>query len=202
MRYPLRALTLSLCTATLAACGGDGTGPSGDDTLTSAEANAVAKLMLVEAAGHANGSGGPAASLAPLAAMTTFTLQVDRTESCAPSGVVRVRGSVTTGNDPETDAGMLQATLAIAHTLCGYATPQGVITVSGLPDLDATVNATSNASGITSFVITETGAFTWTRGSASGNCTVDMRAERNASGQMLVSGTACGFALSGTVVLG
>lgn len=188
-----------------AACDG-GSGPSGSAELTAAEAAELSRAMFGMAADFANagipGGGLPGIALGSvLMEQNTFTLPVQETVACEPSGSMEVNGTVTIAlGDVETGMSM-GADVSVRHQACAHRMENGdVIKITGDPDLDVQMTMASSAEGeLTSLQVTEKGAFKWTRGGASGRCAVDLASLLNAGTQMVtVSGTFCGFPVSET----
>ncbi|HEX2205539.1 MAG TPA: hypothetical protein VHG91_19665 [Longimicrobium sp.] len=195
-----RTLTTLLLGAALAAGCGDGTGPG--DPLTRAEAARLHAALFAMGAGIAEGEfpglrpGAGADVLETSPNPNAFAYEFEQTEACAPSGSVRVQAEITGSMNPETQDGHFSADLSVAHDDCAVPTEGGgVFTLTGDPDIDVTLEATSAAGVPTSLVLTEKGAFTWENGAGNaGRCTLDVTAELvAATGEVQVSGTFCGF---------
>lgn len=184
-----------------AACDG-GSGPSGSAELTAAEAAQLSRAMFDMAAAFASAGGLPGAGLqSALMEQNTFTLPVQETVACEPSGSTEVNGTVTIAlGDVETGMSM-EADVSVRHQACAHRMENGdVIKITGDPDLDVHMAMAGSAEGeLTSLGVTEKGAFKWTRGGASGRCAVDLASLLNPATQMVtVSGTFCGFPVSET----
>lgn len=183
-----------------AACDG-GNGPSGSAELTAAEAAELARAMFGVASGLASSgmSGGARFNAAPME-QNSFTTPVQETVPCDPSGNVAVAGSVTVNFDNLATGMSMTADLSAAPAACAHRMENGdVITVTGDPDLDIQMSVAATPDALTRLQVTETGAFKWTRGGASGRCTVNLGSSLNATTQMVtVTGTFCGFPVSET----
>jgi hypothetical protein len=189
-----------------AACDG-GSGPSGTAELSAAEAAELSRAMFGMAASFASGGipggGLPRAGLeSALVGKNTFTLPIDETVDCLPSGSTNVKGTATFAFD-DVEGGMsLEADVSVRPEGCAHVMKNGdVIKVTGDPDLDVQL-AMEGYPGmeLTSLLVTEKGAFKWTRGGASGRCAVDLTSVLNAATQMVtVTGTFCGFPVSETI---
>jgi hypothetical protein len=195
----MRKLLLIPLLLAAGACDG-GSAPTGDAQLTAAEAAELNRAVLGMVSGLAqNGASGGAFDLAPME-QNSFTVPVQQTVRCTPSGSVDVDGTVTIAFD-DISAGMsMNADLSAAPAACAHRMENGdVIKVTGDPDLDVHISMAGNADELTALQVTETGAFTWTRGGASGRCAVNIASSLNAATQMVtVSGTFCGFPVSET----
>jgi hypothetical protein len=188
----------------LSACSGDGgTGPeNGGEGLTAAQAAQLNQAILGVSAGVRNQETGARLSTAPAsqnAGNLNFTF--DETRPCQPGGSVAVAGTVALAWDDQAQTSSLSTDFGVEHAACGHRLQSGeVITLTGDPDIDVSLDATSGPGGVTSFVIRETGAFSWSRDAGNGGrCTLDVTAQLNPStGQVALSGTFCGFPVTGT----
>lgn len=184
-----------------AACDGGG-GPSGSTQLTAAEAGELARAMFGMASSLAD-RGLPTIgglNVAPMAG-NSFTAPFNETVPCEPSGSTDIDGTVTFGFDDVALDMTLEADLSANPRSCAHRLENGdVIKISGDPDLDIHLAVTGLLGGrLTSLQVTETGAFTWTRGGASGGCSVNLASSLNEPTQMVtVTGTFCGFPVSET----
>lgn len=189
-----------------AACGEGGTGPGEDASLTAGEAaelnRAVFGILQEMVRAAPLGSLGTGSSLnAEAAAGNSFTVPIQETHACTPSGSTAVTGTATVEWGDPAGSSALQAQISAVPAACAHRTEQGdVITISGDPDIDVALAAAADANGPTAFQMTEKGAFTWARGAATGRCTVDVAANLNAAKtHIVISGTFCGFPVSETV---
>ncbi|HEU0299826.1 MAG TPA: hypothetical protein VFR37_10235 [Longimicrobium sp.] len=189
-----------------AACGDGGTGPGNDSPLTAAEAaelnRAVFGIFQEMVAGASLGSLRTGSSLnAEAAAGNSFTVPIQETHPCTPSGSTTVTGTATVEWGDPVGSSALQAQVSAAPAACAHRTDRGdVITISGDPDIDVALAAAADANGPTAFQMTETGAFTWARGAATGRCTVNVAANLDAAKtHIVISGTFCGFPVSDSV---
>ena len=186
-----------------AACDG-GSGPSGSAELTAAEASELSRAMFGMAAGFATAGlpdGGLGFDAAPME-QNTFTVPINETVDCLPSGSTDTDGMVTFVFDDVEGEISVEADVSVRPQACAHVLKNGdVIKITGDPDLDVHVEmAGSPGVELTSLHVTEKGAFKWTRGGASGRCAVDLASVLNAATQMVtVSGTFCGFPVSETV---
>lgn len=190
-----------------AACGDGGTGPGDDASLTAAEAAELNRAVfgivqeMVRAAPLGSLSTGSSVNADVLAAGNSFTVPIQETHACTPSGSTAITGMATLQWGDPAGSGALQAQISATPAACAHRTEKGdVITISGDPDIDITLAAAADANGPTAFQMTETGAFTWARGAATGRCTVEVAANLNAAKtHIVVSGTFCGFPVSESV---
>lgn len=196
----MRKLLLIPLLFAASACDG-GSGPSGTAELTAAEAAELTRAMFGMVSGFAGtGVGGAGFDAAPMG-QNTFTAPINETVPCEPSGDVEIDGTITVGFDDVTMGMSMQADISAAPSACAHRLENGdVIKVTGDPDLDITLNLAGDAEKLTAFQVTETGAFTWTKGGASGRCAVNLASSLNVATQIVtVSGTFCGFPVSETV---
>jgi hypothetical protein len=168
--------TAVVLSATLAACGESGTGPSG-------AAGASAARHSVSAAGTGS-----------------FSTEFAQTVPCSPSGAVDLAGTLSGSWDEVAKTARLQIGAAVRHQACAIQGDRGVVTVTGDPDIDLAISASGDATGLTELRVTEVGAFNWQKGAEnSGRCTVDLTAELVAGTRNVrVSGSFCGFAIDET----
>lgn len=184
-----------------AACDGGGNGPSGSAELTAAEAAELTRAMFGLASGLASGGlpGGVGLNLAPMEE-NSFTVPVQETVPCEPSGSTEIEGTLSVSFTDISMGMTMEADLSASPRACAHRMENGdIIKVTGDPDLDLHLVMSGNPEELTALEMTETGAFKWTRGGASGRCTVDLASSLNAPTQMVtVSGTFCGFPVSET----
>ena len=200
MRKPL----LTLAVLALSACSGDvGTapGPSDNGSLSAAELAQLNQAILGVSASvrdqqSTNRSTAPTGQSAG-----TLNFVFDETAPCQPGGSVGVAGAMDIAWDDVARTAAISTDFAVDHNACGHRLDSGeVVTLTGDPDIDVTLDITSGPNGLTSFVIHETGAFSWAKGAgASGRCSLDVTAQLNpATGVVALSGTFCGTAVTGT----
>ena len=198
-----------LLTATLAACGGDSTGPTNEQQprgLSTSEANALSRALLspgvgVAQSGHngttAAGSREPAGYPA---ALETGEVPFGFTLSCQPSGSVNVTGTLGAAWDVVTQLVAVHARVTLRHQACPVQTDNGLLTVTGDPAVDLTLTAAGNATGVKMLLITVSGATTWTRADGtSGRCTGQVAGAAIAgTPNYHVYGTVCGVTVNFT----
>ena len=203
MRHRLPSVA-ALVLAFTAACDGRGTtGPS--TPLTQADAAALSRAVFTVGAGFAGGNvpAGARGNRTSLAnGSSTFSFSFNEARPCAPSGSVGLAGAVSGAVDVAGQAAEVTVNVAVKHEGCTVQTDNGgAFKLSGDPKIDVALTASANAAGVTAFHATETGAFTWERGSgSSGRCAVDVTADLVPGTQNVrLSGTFCGFAVDQTV---
>ncbi|HEU4882881.1 MAG TPA: hypothetical protein VFT45_11560 [Longimicrobium sp.] len=187
-----------------AACDG-ASGPSGSAQLSAADAAELSRAMFSMASGFASGGlpGGLGFDTAPMD-QNTFTAPIHESAPCSPSGSTDIDGTLTLGFDDISMGMTLEADVAVTPNACAHRMQDGgIIKISGDPDLDVHLTLAGGAGDqLTGLKVTETGAFTWTRGGASGRCMVNLASLLDAPTQMVtVSGTFCGFPVSETFPL-
>jgi hypothetical protein len=203
MRKNLLTTAIAGAALALSACSSDGTGPgpAGDGSLTAAEAAQLNQAILGLSAGVRSRQAA-SRSAAPTGQSTgTLNFTFDETAPCQPGGSVGVAGGMSIGWDDAARTGSISTDFAVEHDGCGHRLDNAdVITLTGDPDIDVTLDLTTGPDGLTSFVIRETGAFTWSRNAGNnGRCTLDVTAQLNpATGAVALSGSFCGTAVSGT----
>lgn len=205
--------TLALM-ASLAACGGDSTGPGnggGGGSVTprainTSEANAISRVILAPGVGVAqSGVNGQAPSSSrepggPSATINTGQLPFGFTAPCQPSGSVNVTGTLSAAWNPVAQWVAVNAAAMLRHQACPVQTDNGILTVTGDPGVELTLTAGGDATGVKLLVLTEKGAVTWTRADGtSGRC------EANVVGTAIagtpnynVVGTVCGISVNFT----
>lgn len=188
-----------------AACdGGSATAP-GDARLTQAQALSLSRSIFAVGAGMSGGavpSGARGARIQTAAGSNAFTFTLDTSVPCPAGGSTGIAGTLGGSYDGVAQAGQVQADLEVTHQGCGIRTEDGAtFTLNGDPRIDVGLNAASNASGLTAFHLTESGAFTWSRGDgSSGRCTVNLAGDLVSGTQNVrVTGTFCGFAVDDVV---
>jgi hypothetical protein len=203
MRHRLLPVA-ALVSAALAAAACDGRGTTGPSApLTQADAAALSRAVFAVGAGLASG-GVPAGARGNRTVLangsTTFSFSFNSSQPCAPSGDIGLAGAVSGAVTGQ--AAQVQVNVAVKHQGCTVrADNGGTFKLNGDPAIDVALTASADAAGVTAFHATETGAFTWERGSgSSGRCAVDVTADLVPGTQSVrLSGTFCGFAVDQTV---
>lgn len=200
----MRLLTPAVLLAALAACDGGGsggtTGPDGRE-LSSQERAALSRAIVGTSTGVARGGASLDVSRDGEPGTGSFTVTINQTAPCQPSGSVKVAGQMTGAWNGTAQTAQLQAGFAVAHQACAVHTENGgTVTLTGDPDIDVTLTATANAQGLATLSATQVGAFTWARGDGnSGRCTVDLVAELVPGTEKVnLTGTFCGVSVTGT----
>jgi hypothetical protein len=197
----MRKLLLLPLLLAAAACGGDGDGPTGSAELTAAEAAELNRAVFGMMAGLASdGISGMSLNVSPAAGENTFTIPIQETVPCTPSGTMGLQGTATMGMDEASGAMAIKTEISATPVACAHKMEKGgVITITGDPDIDVDMTMTGTLDGLTAMQMTEVGAFTWMRGGASGRCSVDITSTLDLPTQMVsVTGSFCGFPVSET----
>lgn len=203
MRKSVLTTAIAAAALALSACAGDGTGPGGGDgELSAGEISQLNQAILGVSAG-VRGRAGARFSAEPVTGQGSgsLTFDFDETAPCQPRGDVDVAGTMALSWDDVAQTSGLSADFTVAHDGCTVRLDNGqTVTLTGDPHIDVLMDASAGPNGLTTFRITETGAFTWSKGaSASGRCTVAVVADLNpATGAVTLSGEFCGVDVSGT----
>ena len=149
-----------------------------------------------------DGSGASAAATsAPFPINNTFTV----TKQCPRGGQTTFDGSITGTGDRVTHNLTLDANATRTDTNCAFDTRDGVLTLSGNPNLTFTGHL-NIVNGVLSGLQTQThkGSFTWSRPGASGTCeVVDITSQYDPSTKTLtITGSFCGHAINVTKTKG
>ncbi len=135
-------------------------------------------------------SGSAAVASSPVPINNTFTI----TKQCPRGGQTVFAGSVTGTGDRVAHNLTLDANATRTDTNCAFDTRNGVLTLSGNPNLTYTahVNIVNFAlSGLQT--ATHKGSFTWSRTGGSGTCDVDItRTYDPATKTLTIKGSFCG----------
>ena len=192
--------------AVLYGCGGsDSTAPETGLTKTDLNelATAVSTLagqMVASAASSAFGFSAPVGSVDESLRFTAVAVDksFNVSHACPAGGSTSVAGTVTGSADQA--AQNLNVTLSATRTdaSCGVSTSRGTVVVSGAPNV--TMSATVNIVGgkpVGPQSVAHAGNFSWTRGTESGSCSVNVTAVYTpTTGMVNVSGTVCGKSVS------
>jgi hypothetical protein len=183
----------------LAAGACDGGSATGGAELTAAEAAQLSRAMFGMVAGLGSGVSGASLNQASRDLEDTFSVPIDETVPCTPSGSIAIRGTMSMSFNDVSGQLTMQGNMSAAPAACAHRMENGdIIKVTGDPDLDVEITMAGDIGGkLGSLQVKETGAFKWTRGGSSGRCTVDLASALNAATQVVtVSGTFCGFPVS------
>ena len=148
-----------------------------------------------------DGSGASASvASAPSPINTTFTV----TKQCPRGGQVVIAGGVTGTGDRTTHSLTLDATATRTDTNCAFDTRDGVLTISGNPNLNYTGHLNIvNAVLVGPQTQTHKGSFTWSRTGGSGTCDVDITSSFDpATHTLTVTGSFCGHIVNVTKTRG
>ena len=142
-----------------------------------------------------DGSGSASvSSLFPIG--NTFTV----TRQCPRGGQTAFAGTITGTGDRTTHSLTLDADATRTDTNCAFDTRDGVLTLSGNPNLTYTGHL-NIVNGVLSGLQTQThkGSFTWSRTGGSGTCDVDISSQYDPSTKALtITGSFCGHAINVT----
>ena len=201
----MRKLLILPLLSIAAACDGR-SGPTGDAQLTAAEAAELSRAMFGMVSDLAGSTGIPGASFnaAPMQQLgNTFTVPIEETVPCTPSGSIGLEGTLSMAFDEVSQGITMEAEISATPAACAYRMENGdIIKTTGDPDLDVHIQMAGTVDQLNSLKVTETGAFTWTRGGASGRCTVNIASSLNVPTQVVtVTGSFCGFPVNETVPL-
>jgi hypothetical protein len=187
-------------------CGGsDSTAPETGLTKTdlnelASEVSTLAGQMVSSAASSAFGFSSPVGSVDESLRFTAVAVDksFNVSHACPAGGSSSVAGTVTGSADQA--AQNLNVTLSATRTdaSCGLSTSRGTVVISGAPNVS--VAATVNVVGgkpVGPQSVAHTGSFSWTRGTESGTCTVNVTALYTPTAGILnVTGTVCGKSVS------
>lgn len=188
--YGLAAIALAAATA----CGGDSTSPKTNNSLTPAEARAVASALFGQIAVAAAGSSTPSSSTIPATQSTTAapTATVTINANCAGGGTIK--GTYIFTNDVNASGtGTRSGSVAVSASNCTVSTGQRTITTDGAYLFTFSASFTNNALS-SNFVWDAGGNFTWTGGS----CALDYTITVTPQGAKSLNGTICGVDVTGT----
>jgi hypothetical protein len=187
--YGLAATALLMATA----CSGDSTSPK--NSLSPAEARAVASALFSDIA-RAVGSPTPSsASIAPANQSAGVPTTVSATVNGNCSGGGTIHGTFGFNSDVNTaGTGTLSGSVTVAASQCVVSTGQRAITTDGSYTYTFSASLVNNALS-SNFVWKAGGTFTWTGGS----CTLDYTVTVTPQGSKSLSGTICGVDVTGTI---
>jgi hypothetical protein len=148
-----------------------------------------------------DGSGSAAATTSvPFPISNQFTV----TKQCPRGGQVVLAGGVMGTGDRATHSLTLDANATRTDTNCAFDTRDGVLTLSGNPNLAYTGHLNIvNAALVGLQTQTHKGSFTWSRTGGSGTCDVDITSSYDpATHTATVIGSFCGHAINVTKTRG
>jgi hypothetical protein len=141
-------------------------------------------------------SGSASVSSAPFPINTQFSV----TKECPRGGQTAFAGSVTGSGDRVAHDLLLDASATRIDSNCAFDTPDGVLTLSGNPNLTYAAHLS-----IVNFVLSglqtasHKGSFTWSRTGGSGTCDVDItRTFDPATKTLTIKGAFCGHQIDVT----
>jgi hypothetical protein len=143
-----------------------------------------------------DGTGSAATASAPSPINNQFTV----TRQCPRGGQVVIAGGIVGTGDRTAHSLTLDANATRTDTNCAFDTRDGVLTLSGNPDLNYTGHL-NIVNGVLSGPQTQThkGSFTWSRTGGSGTCDVDITSSYDPTTKTAtVTGTFCGHAVNVT----
>src|SRR3954469_18348405 len=148
-----------------------------------------------------DGSGSAAATTSvPFPISNQFTV----TKQCPRGGQVVIAGSVTGTGDRTAHSLTLDANATRTDTNCAFDTRNGVLTLSGNPNIAYTGHL-NIVNGVLTGPQTQThkGSFTWARTGGSGTCDVDITSTYDpATRTATITGSFCGRAVNVTKARG
>ncbi|HEV7387931.1 MAG TPA: hypothetical protein VGN73_04885 [Gemmatimonadaceae bacterium] len=147
-----------------------------------------------------DGSGAAAAASTPFPINNQFSV----TRQCPRGGEALIAGGIVGTGDRTTHNLTLDATATRTDTNCAFDTRDGVLTISGNPNLNYTGHLLI-VNGQLSGLQTQThkGSFTWSRTGGSGTCDVDITSSFDpATHTSTITGSFCGHAVNVTKTRG
>jgi hypothetical protein len=143
-----------------------------------------------------DGSGAASTASVPLPINNQFSV----TKQCPRGGQVVIGGGIVGTADRTAHSLTLDANATRTDTNCAFDTKDGVLTLSGNPDLNYTGHL-NIVNGVLSGPQTQThkGSFTWSRTGGSGTCDVDITSSYDPTTKTAtVTGSFCGHAVNVT----
>jgi hypothetical protein len=132
------------------------------------------------------------------AAVTPVSRTINVTRPCPAGGTITIVGTATGTSDPVAHNLTLTSSVVRTEAACAFNTQHGQVTLNGNPNV-AMTNSINIVAGKPVGAQTQThkGSFTWTRGTKSGTCNVDVTSVFDATaGTITVSGSMCGRTVS------
>ncbi len=183
----------------LAACD-SATAPTGIDQIDVNELASNVDALTVLTLGDAGATAiAPRYSLSPsdatpLASASTVSRTFTNTRACPVSGSITISGTVSGTSDPVAQNLSITATATKTDAACAFNTRHGVVTINGNPNVTIT-NTVNIVAGKPSGpqATMHKGSYTWTRGTNSGTCNVDVTSVFDpTAGTFTITGTMCG----------
>jgi len=137
-----------------------------------------------------------AVSSAPVPINTSFSI----TRQCPQGGQTAFVGSIIGSGDRVAHSLTIDATATRTDTKCAFNTRDGVLTLSGNPNVAYTGHLNIvNAAPVGLQTQTHNGSFTWSRTGGSGTCDVDITSQYDPSTKTLtIKGSFCGHVIDVT----
>jgi hypothetical protein len=137
-----------------------------------------------------DGSGASASAAVPRTFNNSFTV----TKQCPKGGEVGIAGTIAGTGDPATHSLTVEANATRTDASCAFQTRDGVLTVTGNPNLAYKGNLNiANGALVGLQTQTHKGSFTWARTGGSGTCDVDLASSFDpATHTATVTGHFCG----------
>lgn len=183
----------------LLACG---TSTAPDAGITQADVNQLANdvdALSVTTLGDAGASpfapsfSVSASDLTPRAAVTAVSRSFTKTHACPAGGSVTVVGSTTGTSDPVAHNLSVTTTATMTDVACAFNSRNGLLILTGNPNVTIT-NTINVVAGkpVGPQTQTHVGSVTWTRGTKSGTCNVNVTSVFDpTAGTFTVTGTLC-----------
>lgn len=133
-------------------------------------------------------------------AVTPVNRTFTNTRNCPVSGTVTVSGTSTGTSDPVARNLSVSNTSTKTDAACAFNTKNGVLTITGNPNVKMT-GTTNIVAGKPTGLQTQThkGSYTWSRGGKTGTCDVDVASSFDpTTGTFTVTGTMCGHTVNTT----
>ncbi len=203
-RLLLKSLPMLAATALAPACSDTPVDVGDGDTLTQAEAFALATALGFQSLdfGRQQGASSTAARGGRPLATESISIDYDVTRPCILGGSVTSSGTISVQTDEKTDLAIVDVVATEAHHACVFQLQDTRVSVTGDPDITTTVHAESLAgeSTGTQSVAVE-GAFIWeAEDGRDGRCAVDILVEVDEdAATQTTQGNFCGFSFNVTV---
>jgi hypothetical protein len=174
-----------------------------DDSITQADVNQLASdvdALSMATLGDAGASpffpgfSVSASGLAPSPAVTLVNRTFTNTHACPGGGTVTISGTTIGTSDPVAHNLAVNTVATKTDAACAFNSRRGLLTITGNPNVKLTSTiAVAAAKPVGPQTQTQKGSFTWTRGTRSGTCDVDIASVFNpTAGTFTVTGTMCG----------
>lgn len=203
-RLLLKSLPLLAATGLAPACSDTPVDVGNGDSLTEAEAFALANAVGLQSLdfGQQQGASSTAARVGRPLATQSISIDYDVTRPCLLGGSVTSSGNVSVETDEAADHAIVDIVATEAHHACVFQVEDTRVSVTGDPDITTTVHAESLAGESTGTQsVAVAGAFTWASDDGrNGRCSVDILVEVNEdTATQTTRGDFCGFSFDVTV---